>query len=128
MKFKLNYENHPCDTEITGVSKTQQQFKDEADIYRILARHTKGLPVPTNGKEPIYTDVSEFDPRTNKQNLDALKLKADKQRKDLAKELETIEISKHEKLAEKLNKRKEENDKNNKISKNAETTNSQNNN
>lgn len=111
-KFKTAYCESICDTVLDiKNTKTQQQFRDDSEIYNILRRHTKGLPVPSAGMDPIYTDLTDFNPSTNSSRIENLKNTLSEQQKELAKKLEIEEIEKHEKLAEKLKLRKEENDK-----------------
>lgn len=83
IKFKTAYEipDHPG-TSIDDEIITQQHFKDEADVYNVISRHSRGLPVPMNSKQPIYGDVSTPVP----EQIQNLKTKLNEQQKNLETE------------------------------------------
>ena len=58
-KFKKMYDE-PVEiiTDTQGDCLTQQQFKDEVDIYNVLRKHTHGLQSNVNTKTAIYASVS----------------------------------------------------------------------
>lgn len=67
-----------------GTSKTQQQFKNENDPYRVIDRHTRGLP-NTLKSGGIYADVSEINQFTHDDKINKLKNTLDEQNAKMQK-------------------------------------------
>lgn len=61
--FRCMYVNPPkkgeCDTDVDPEGLTRQEFKEECDINRIMARYGGEVPLPVAG-DPLYGDFSEL--------------------------------------------------------------------
>lgn len=69
---------------------TRQEPAETADIYNIIRKHSKGIPVPINTDQPIYADISDLDKSnisSHYQNIEALRQKyIDQENKILEKQ------------------------------------------
>lgn len=61
-KFKSNYQHHPrTQTDISVISKTKQQFKDECDVNNILKKFMKtGVWPYETSAPPAYGDFTNI--------------------------------------------------------------------